>query len=80
MHSRQEVEPETLKRIASQIAGIPISNKEAAEHAIAVEAFMRIQVANQVAITPDIQFMVNPALNPEVSSMWLFGVRGRLNL
>ncbi|ODU05303.1 MAG: hypothetical protein ABS81_08050 [Pseudonocardia sp. SCN 72-86] len=41
MHSRQEVEPETLKRIASQIAGIPISNKEAAEHALAVEAFMQ---------------------------------------
>jgi len=46
----------------------------------AVEAFMRIQVANQVAITPDIQFIVNPALNPEVSSLWLFGVRGRLSL
>lgn len=46
----------------------------------AVEAFMRIQVANQVAITPDIQFIVNPALSPDASSLWLFGVRGRLNL
>jgi len=46
----------------------------------AVEAFMRIQVANQLAITPDIQFIVNPALNPEVRSLWLFGVRGRLSL
>ena len=46
----------------------------------AIEAFARIQVANQVAITPDIQFIVNPALNPDASSLWLFGVRGRLNL
>lgn len=46
----------------------------------AIEAFMRIQVANQVAITPDLQFIVNPALNPDVSSLWLFGVRGRVNL
>ena len=46
----------------------------------AVEAFLRIQLANQVAITPDIQFIVNPALNADVSSLWLFGVRGRVNL
>lgn len=46
----------------------------------AVEAFLRIQLANQVAITPDIQFIVNPALNPDASSLWLFGVRGRVNL
>lgn len=46
----------------------------------AVEAFLRVQIASQVAITPDIQFIVNPALNPEASSLWLFGVRGRVNL
>ena len=46
----------------------------------AIEAFMRIQVANQAAITPDIQFIMNPALNPGAGSLWLFGVRGRLVL
>ena len=45
-----------------------------------VEAFLRIQVASQLAITPDIQFLLNPALNPDASSLWLFGARGRLVL
>ncbi len=46
----------------------------------AIEGFVRIQVANQIAIMPDIQFIVNPALNPGAGSLWLFGVRGRLVL
>jgi porin len=44
------------------------------------ELFLRIQLANQVAITPDVQLLVNPALNPDVSSLWVFGVRGRMAL
>lgn len=41
MHSRSEIEPETLKRVAAQIAGIPIGDQVAAEHAVALEALMR---------------------------------------
>ena len=43
-----------------------------------LEAFYRIQVWKEVAITPDIQYIKNPALNPEASSMWVYGLRARL--
>jgi porin len=43
-----------------------------------IEAFYRIQLWKEVAITPDIQYIRNPALNPDESSMWVFGLRTRL--
>ena len=43
-----------------------------------LEAFYRIQLWKEVAITPDIQYIKNPALNPEASSMWVYGLRARL--
>jgi hypothetical protein len=42
------------------------------------ELFYRLQVAQNVAITPDIQWVINPALNPEGDSIFVFGIRGRL--
>ena len=41
------------------------------------EAFYRIQLWKEFAITPDIQYIRNPALNPEDDSLWVFGLRGR---
>jgi len=43
-----------------------------------LEVFYRIQLWKEVAITPDIQYIRNPALNPDDSSLWVFGLRGRL--
>ena len=43
-----------------------------------LEVFYRIQLWKEVAITPDIQFIRNPALNPDDNSLWVFGLRGRL--
>jgi len=45
-----------------------------------VEAFYRIQVTNEIAITPDIQYLMNPALNPLENSIWVFGLRLRISL
>ena len=45
-----------------------------------VELFYRLQILTQFAITPDIQFLINPALNPNASSIFLWGIRGRLAL
>jgi len=42
-----------------------------------LEAFYRIQLWKEFAITPDIQYIRNPALNPEDDSLWVFGLRGR---
>ena len=44
------------------------------------EIFYRWQVSKALAVTPDLEYLKNPALNPEESSIWVFGVRARLAL
>jgi len=44
----------------------------------AIELFSRLQVARNLEVTPDIQLIIDPALNPEVSQSWVFGLRARL--
>lgn len=45
-----------------------------------IEIFYRLQLSKRLAITPDIQWLVNPALNPVNSSVFIWGFRGRLAL
>ena len=45
-----------------------------------VEAFYRWQLSQNFAITPDVQLLIDPALNPEEDSIWVLGLRGRLTL
>ncbi len=45
---------------------------------VTVEAYYRIQLWEELALTPDVQFIRNPALNPEASSVWVLGLRARL--
>ena len=45
-----------------------------------LEAYYRWQITEQFALTPDIQYLINPALNPDHDSLWVFGLRGRLAL
>ena len=42
-----------------------------------VEVFYRIQLFKELAITPDVQYIKDPALNPKASSMWVWGLRAR---
>ena len=44
------------------------------------EIFYRFQLSNHLAITPDLQIIVDPVLNPGESSVIVAGVRVRLNL
>ena len=44
----------------------------------AVEAYYRLQVSKELAITPSVQLLINPALNPDEESIWVGGVRVRL--
>lgn len=46
----------------------------------ALELFYRLQVTKELAITPDVQWLINPALNPAEDQLWVFGLRGRLAL
>jgi len=43
-----------------------------------MELFYRFQLAQQFAITPNIEYLKNPALNPDESQIWVFGLRARL--
>ncbi len=45
-----------------------------------VEAFYRIPITQQVALTPGIQYIKNPALNPQDDSIFMFGLRARIAL
>jgi len=44
------------------------------------EAFYRLQLSEQFAITPDLQLLINPPNNLEHSSIWMYGIRARLAL
>ncbi len=46
----------------------------------AFELFYRLQVTKEIAVTPDIQFLKTPALNPEENSIWVFALRARFSL
>jgi porin len=41
------------------------------------EIFYRWQLSKGIAITPDLQYLINPALDPEAVSVWVFGLRVR---
>ena len=39
------------------------------------EAYYRVQLTNEIAVTPDVQYVLNPANNTEVDSLWVFSLR-----
>ena len=41
------------------------------------EVFYRFQLAQNLAVTPDIQFLINPANNPNNDFITVFGIRTR---
>ena len=41
------------------------------------EVFFRWQATKAFAITPDVQYLINPALNADTDSLWVFGLRVR---
>ncbi len=44
------------------------------------EVFWRWYLGQRLAVTPDVQYLIHPALNPAESAIWLFGFRLRLAL
>lgn len=45
-----------------------------------IELFYRWQLTRELAVTPNIQYLVEPALNPDDDQIWAFGFRARLAL
>ena len=44
------------------------------------EIFYRLQIADKFAVTPSVQLLGNPALNPDEDFIAVFGLRARLNM
>ena len=44
------------------------------------EVFYRFQLSQHFAITPDLQIIVDPVLNPDDDVVWIAGVRARLTI
>ena len=44
----------------------------------ATEIYYRWQLADEIAITPSLQFLIDPALNPDDDTSWVFGLRARV--
>ncbi len=45
-----------------------------------VEAFYRWQLTPRIAVTGDLQYLKDPALNPDEDSIWVWALRGRFAL
>lgn len=44
----------------------------------ALEVFYRVPAGKHVALTVDVQYIKDPAINPVESSIWMFNLRGRI--
>lgn len=53
--------------------GLALNNQYSAE------LFYRLQLYQHLTITPDVQLLLNPALNPQEDQIWVVGLRARLN-
>jgi porin len=40
--------------------------------------FLHLSFARNFFITPDVQLLIDPALNTEKDTLWVFGLRARL--
>ena len=43
-----------------------------------LELFYRLQIAQRLAVTPNVQLLIDPAENPESDQIWVFGLRARI--
>jgi porin len=47
---------------------------------VTMELYYRLRLLKALSITPDIQFIINPALNPDKNFMTVFGIRLRASI
>ena len=70
-----------LKRENNDVAGVGVSWGAPADGSLrdqfTSELFYRFQLTQFLAVTPDVQLIVDPALNPNVDMLAFFGVRLR---
>ena len=44
------------------------------------EFFYRLQFATNLAVTPSVQMLLHPSLNPERTTSWVLGIRTRVTM
>jgi porin len=68
----------------SDLFGIGINRGDPSDETLRVqttaEFFYRFQLSENLAITPSVQLLDDPALNPQHDRVWVFGLRVRLAL
>ena len=68
----------------SDVIGLGVNRGDPSDEALreqyTTELFYRFQYAQNIAITPSVQWLVDPALNPDEDNIWIFGLRVRVNL
>ena len=73
-----------LRRKNNDVSGIGISFGKPADGTLrdqfTSEAFYRFQLTQFLAVTPDVQLIGNPALDPSQKVLALFGIRLRAAL
>jgi porin len=70
--------------IRTDVIGLAVNwgdpSDEALREQYTTELFYKFQYTQNFAITPSVQWLVDPALNPDEDNIWIFGLRVRLNL
>jgi porin len=69
-------------RFRSDLAGIGVNWGDTAIDMLrdqtTIEAFWNFQFAQNLAITPSVQLLIDPALNPQEDRVWVYGLRARV--
>ena len=72
------------RRDRSDLIGFAVNWGDPADNALddqyTGELFYRLQLAQNLAITPNVQLLIDPALNPDEDHIWIGGIRIRLTL
>jgi porin len=68
----------------SDVVGLSVNHGSPPDESLrdqtTVEAFWRYQFSQGLAITPSVQLLLDPALNPDEDTVWVWGLRFRLTL
>ena len=67
----------------SDLVGVAAGWAEPANHNLqdqyVFEGFYRFQLTPQLALTPDLRWILHPSLNPNTSSLWVASLRARIS-
>jgi porin len=70
--------------IRTDVIGLAVNWSDPSDETLreqySTELFYRFQYTHNLAITPSVQWLVDPALNPNEDNIWIFSLRVRMNI